>query len=119
MKIRKGFVSNSSSCSFIVKITDSSFEDFKTETICPCCGSKTTSVRNSVFNYIDSFIGFNSNDEKTTNLINEDEVEDYKDRDDLNELFLIGVSNHNTDRIDAIDEMFTQGKLEFIDKLYG
>lgn len=113
MKIRKGFVSNSSSSSFVVKLKDLP-ESVQKEMICPHCGSKYRHNFNTIFNYIDGLCRY-AEDEITNNIFKETYLlDDYKDRDDLNQIFVIEVDRCNTERINAIYDEIDNGNLELI-----
>jgi hypothetical protein len=118
MKVRKGFVSNSSSSSFIVKLTESfenGVETVQREMICPCCGSKYRHHFNTVFNYIDGLCYYEE-DEKTASILKESYLlSDYKDREDLGRIFVIELDRCNTERRDAIYNEIDNGNLELIE----
>lgn len=118
MKVRTGFVSNSSSSSFIVKLNKSP-DSIKREIICPCCGSKYNHHFNTIFNYIDNLCGYGE-DENTTNILKEPFVlEYYKNREDLGRIFIIEVDKNNFERRDAIYDEIENGNIELLEEIPG
>ena len=105
MKIRKGFVSNSSSSSFIIGID-------KTEKVCECCGKKDFSGKDIFYLLEHSFSSDNSVEMISTNSLNnkedlfkeikdflwseDEEIKKIVDKIDDSKIVLMGsISNHD------------------------
>lgn len=123
MKIRKGFVSNSSSCSFVVKVKNDADRETTFEDICPYCGNTYMRTRNHILDDIDNLkrgLSEFADDVESQRLVDDYEFmmeiyPEYKYREDLDKIYVIEVSRHNTRRYDLVNEYIKNGDLELLD----
>lgn len=120
-KIRCGFVSNSSSSSFIFKIKDNTDQTMNVKDVCSCCGSEIERTWSSIISMIDAYKSGYDCDDKETIPLNEDKYlnNEYINRDDLNQLYIVDVSRDNISRIEKIKDLDAQGQIEIIEEWGG
>ena len=118
MKMRNCFVSNSSSCSFIVKLVGDQDTEIKEE-ICSQCGNIYKKAYDSILDEIDTLCK-TAEDEKSVCLTDYDDPFDtdikaeFGYRDDAYKIYLIDVDKCNDERLNLINNYINKGVLEKI-----